>query len=868
MDDLSDDEVFEVWLRAPDLADDMPWILRHSLENFQEKRLMADETMLGYDPAPVKPVPEPSAFPDPPLHLEESDSHSDTGSVPPDLPMDDQSRESSTASVGIKSAKSIVANILKMPYKAFTASKGAKTCQDMPAERGQGEPLSVPDVVVPGDSWSHEPCYFISSPSLGVLLESARTVVDAPSSSPRDPVCEEPHMVQPNLTFGDGREEVTTRPDTPKSVREELPSGDLHMFISTPSLGVRLGAAGSISESPVTLPQVLSPAVRHIFPSQLGMNVQIEAGSHSAEALERLSPNAPSDGQSTFVLNPSSDIRSGASDRVTGVMEIPSELDMIPDGQVPHSETKGDDAETASREQDLENTTTDSAVSESRDVQDVNTPMQIMHPTEDNSLSQEMPTYSDASPMNPKSFEISAPIDEGIPVSTAPDVRGDSGEMLSPTATEERPKSSLDDQEENPCCPREELMLLEPTLTNEDVEGKECNEPEGSKDSAAHQDTLSKQVRFSDWGQSFHLLSFTSHTKFRAVRCEEVTVHAPMSRNAPDNSSISDHAHTQPEEAASSSCDDIGGPTRLSSPNSATWGTDAINLSNAPDFTSLDENESHQEHSVEHLSLPGDCNVVAVEEVDSMNAPESEPSAPSSARQHEGLRWGNGRDEAPHGANTVHCAPLAPDQHPSTPAEHPGKNNTSPAPGMDHDPRPGGGRGAKRPPCRKVRRVPVAAQGGSERVAMYDSRVKATSSSASPPTPAGGHSAAIRARAGNRHPFTPGTRPASNESGHHHHHDKATTGADGGTSPGRSDTGGIGIGIGTYTGIDMGIGTDTSIDPGTDTARGGAEASSVSTGSNPDSASPHCRYGTGAGDADGASCALVSHVPCSTSKLL
>lgn len=495
MDEILDEEIFESWLHAPDLTNEVPWILRHSFENFQEARLMEDEKGQEYAPAPFTPIRNPGTLQDAPSRLEEPDFASDTVSISQDCLVNDQNSPLSTPSSGVKSTRSVsttsempMSAILQLPCNANTETKGAKPGQDLSAELERPQLGSADAMVSPRDSWSDGPGVLISTTSLGIMLESARTISYAPSSSRLDPFFGYPNIIRSTLTFDGEAKEAATGPNAPMSLFQELPSNCRHMFISTPSLGVRLGASKKISHARTSLSQVLLPSELHILRPNSSLGIKLDVARNIADAREPLTRIPSSNSLHMFIPTPSLGIRLGTTDRVPGVLEIPSELGFSPAELTAHDEARdGEDGEIPGAHSAQDST---GPIFQGRDVRNVS----ISRPNrlligEDNALTQEYKADSEASPANSVSVEFLPSSSEDILLSTARDVTGDGIESLPPTAKQGAPDISLDDSKDNAACDRREMSTNpEPVLARDEVRQEVVDCPLRTKGTALNKD--------------------------------------------------------------------------------------------------------------------------------------------------------------------------------------------------------------------------------------------------------------------------------------------------------------------------------------------------------------------------------------------
>lgn len=246
MDENICDEIFEGWPPAPDLTADMPCILQHSCENFQEMRLMEGEK--GQEEYARETCPTQ----DLPSRLEEPDSGSDTMSIPQDCLVDDHNSILSTLSSVKKSNRCVsaasetpISASSSPPCGAYPEAERAQPGQDLPAELEKSQPGSGDTMISRQNSRYGGPWFFISTPSLGIMLETARTMLIVPSSSHHDTLFDYPDKIRPALNRDGELKEKVAEPLASMSLRQELPSNRLHQLISTPSLGIRVEATPS-----------------------------------------------------------------------------------------------------------------------------------------------------------------------------------------------------------------------------------------------------------------------------------------------------------------------------------------------------------------------------------------------------------------------------------------------------------------------------------------------------------------------------------------------------------------------------------------------------------------------------------------------
>lgn len=525
MDIMYDDEIFELWLRAPDLADEMPWILRHSFEIFQETQLMEDEKMPGYAPAPFEPVQNPRTLQDLPLHLEELDSNSDTLSTPQDCLVDDHNSFVSTPSLGVKSARTLyptsevpLSSITSLPCNAYTETiiEGAKLYQDLPAEHEKSEPVHANSIMLRPDPCSDGPCVFISTPSLGITLEAARILSYAPSSSHQGTLCNDLNMVRWSSALGGEPEEAATESNAPASLCQDLPSEYLHTFMSTPSLGIKLGGTAKLSHTFMSLHQDSSDEPRMIRPTS-SLEVKLEAVENIADARKQLIQYPSAHDLHLFLSTPSLGVRLGATKRIPGSLETSSEPGFLPveecvmDHGTKDGTNGGDKSEIVA-----ENSEQDSAglLCEGSGVRNVNIPLLNTYITEDKSPAQEYKNDIEVSWANSKSIGFLPSRPEDTNLSTAHDVTEDAAVSPALFATQQAPEISLDDcKEKTTACDRREAPTTPETLLGpNDVRQENFNHPLQPSQTRSSQDKA-VQVNRNDLDSGAH----SSSSKGRAI---------------------------------------------------------------------------------------------------------------------------------------------------------------------------------------------------------------------------------------------------------------------------------------------------------------------------------------------------------------
>ena len=282
MDESIYDEIFEGLLRTPDLTIEMPWLLRHSLENFQEMRLTEEEK--GREQrahTPFDPVRQPCSLHDLPSRAEELEFGSDTISIPPECSIDIQNSPLSSPISDKKSTRSESATwdlpisaVLPLPDYAYPDIEGAKRGQVLPAKLQKPQSGSTDAIISRRDSWHDDRQLWISTPSLGVMLESTRMMSSALSSFHSHSSFGYPDLIRSDIIFDGQLEENVIKPDTPPFHLQKVPSLCLHKSKSDPGLGVRLGVTKALSDLPsLSFETLLSRNVRETLPQCINTNL-------------------------------------------------------------------------------------------------------------------------------------------------------------------------------------------------------------------------------------------------------------------------------------------------------------------------------------------------------------------------------------------------------------------------------------------------------------------------------------------------------------------------------------------------------------------------------------------------------------------
>lgn len=198
-------------------------------------------------------------------------------------------------------------------------------------------------------------------------------------------------------------------------------------------------------------------------------------------------------------------------------------------------------------------------------------------------------------------------------------------------------------------------------------------------------------------------------------------------------------------EAKSSPSCGVGGRISNNGNTHISPASDAINLSKSPDLT---ENGKDDEKPQDYVNPLQKHDQIANGNVVKVGSHLPQISAPSHARwngmagrgmRRNGTPWAETRNES----KFIHGAQVSEDKLPVNGAyPHQTSNASIPVKIAQGDSE--GRRGSKTQASRKMRRVPVAACGGSEKVVRYDSRVKAFSSTSSPVAPGDASSGASR----------------------------------------------------------------------------------------------------------------------------
>lgn len=255
MDENIYDEIFEGLLRSPDLTIEMPWMLRHSLENFQEMRLTQEEK--GREQrahTPFEPMRQPCSLHDLPSRAEELEFGSDTISIPPECSIDNQNSPFSSPISDKKSTRSESATwelpipaVLPLPAYGYPDTEGAKPGEDLPTELEKPQSSSADGIISRRASRHDGRHFWISTPSLGVMLESVRTTSSALSSVQPHSYFGYPDSIKSDIVFDGELEEKNIKPDASTFRLQKVPSLCLHRSISDPGLGIRFGATKALS---------------------------------------------------------------------------------------------------------------------------------------------------------------------------------------------------------------------------------------------------------------------------------------------------------------------------------------------------------------------------------------------------------------------------------------------------------------------------------------------------------------------------------------------------------------------------------------------------------------------------------------------
>lgn len=290
MDTLHDEETFEPWLRAADLADEMPWILRPSFETFQETRLMETENSQGFMPLPCTPNRKAGALQALPRNITELDSEPDAASIPQDSLHVDQDRLSSTACSAIRSVSKMFvvsdipsSSISSLPKNLQREAEGAKTAGA--SLMGYANPEShYSNTLLPcGGSGSLGPCFLVPSSIPSVLRQAARILSFVPAPLQPIPPFADSRLARARLNLKSLLEEVAVGLDILTLVMPELPLGIFHPFIS-PGLGVKRRTTGYLSDTRVSRPQDRFLNYLYALQSNSTLEISLEGGSNVAAA--------------------------------------------------------------------------------------------------------------------------------------------------------------------------------------------------------------------------------------------------------------------------------------------------------------------------------------------------------------------------------------------------------------------------------------------------------------------------------------------------------------------------------------------------------------------------------------------------------
>jgi hypothetical protein len=494
MDDMVHEEIFEQWLRTLVLADEVPWILRHSVENFQALQLMEFEWPQDF--VPVRPVRQPRTLQNLRKYLEPPNFTSDMGSIGPALLLDDQHRYLSITSLGIKLVPRLSATrkmpclaTLPLQCNALMKANGAESPPVLPAELEELESASL--IIAHRKSGSHERCMFICTPTLGVILEAARLISPVLSSSAQGSSLNKLQMfiVIPNVAVK--QEEATNVLNSSRSLLQDPSSDRLRTSISAPSLGIKLEATKMILGVFISLPQVSSLDEQPMFLSESGVNAKLEAAQNMLVAAKSLAKNSSFGGLHMFISIPSLGVRLGITDSMPAFLETPSELGLSPFKGATLIDPEFEVRKSKSREKSPERDRT-SSICKICDPSNMNIRVANDYATERvNALSQAHEANFEISTEDPKRFELLPfPFPAAdILVSTPHDAEGVIENMPSTASYQPSKVSFLDLQAKPAARGHDEISTTpEPASSHEDVGHGVMKKPLQSKKTAPRRD--------------------------------------------------------------------------------------------------------------------------------------------------------------------------------------------------------------------------------------------------------------------------------------------------------------------------------------------------------------------------------------------
>lgn len=203
---------------------------------------------------PFDPVRQPCSLQDLPSRAEELEFGSDTISIPPECSIDIQNSPLSSPISDKKSTRSESATwdlpipaVLPLPGNVYPDIEGVQWGQDLPAELQKPQSGYTDAIISRRGSWHDGRQFWISTPSLGVMLESARTTSSALSSFHLHSSFGCPDLIRPDIACNGELEEKVIKPDVPSFHLHKAPSLCLHKSISDPGLGARLRATKALS---------------------------------------------------------------------------------------------------------------------------------------------------------------------------------------------------------------------------------------------------------------------------------------------------------------------------------------------------------------------------------------------------------------------------------------------------------------------------------------------------------------------------------------------------------------------------------------------------------------------------------------------
>lgn len=397
--------------------------------------------------------------------------------------LDDQHKYLSTPSLGVKLARMIFAPIevpcpaiLPRQCNAFTKAEGADTPQVLPPE-----PESAFPIITHRESRSHDRCIFISSPSLGVMLEAARTISPSLSSSNQGSSHDKSHLLKSNLSLK--QEEAINVLNFSRSLLQDPSSDGLQFFISTPSLGIKLEAAKKTSSVCRPLSQDSLFDERHMSPLKSSVSAEPEAAQNMPVVAKSLAKNSSFGGLHRFISTPSLGVRLGIINRMPAFLETPSDLSLFPVEGV----TRIDTEDEVQKFQTLEEQDGTGSMGEVLEPRKINICVTNNYVTEEvNVPIQEYKADSEKSTDNPKSDEHLPVLAVDVLVSTPHDAE-DVVENIPSTASYQLFEFPLGNREEkSPACGQDEKSTAPGSAFSHGVVGDEgLNKPLWTKETAS-----------------------------------------------------------------------------------------------------------------------------------------------------------------------------------------------------------------------------------------------------------------------------------------------------------------------------------------------------------------------------------------------